>query len=112
MITHNWNCKTVDAYPEKNGVVNLIHKVNFTVDSESSELDSDGNTYKARYFGSQLLNTDEVADFIPFENITNSILVIWIKESMGSNTVLNIENKLEEKINSLISPTSIQLTIN
>lgn len=111
MITHNWNCNTVDAYPEKNGVVNLIHKVHFTVDSVSSELDAIGEAYTAKYFGAQDLNTDEVVGFVPFENLTNAQLVIWVKEAMGTTAVANIEGKLEEKINSLIAPTSIQLTI-
>jgi hypothetical protein len=108
MINYSWNCNTVDAYPEMNGVLNVIHRVHFNVKATSDEPTED-EPYSAEYIGAQFLNTEGITNFIPFESLTNTQLTSWIKEAMGTTAVANIERRLEEKVNSLISPTSIQL---
>ena len=74
MINHVWSCKKVDAYPQKDGVVNLIHRLHFTVEAVSDQLDGDV-PFSSTYIGSQELVTDDVTNFVSFENLTNEILI-------------------------------------
>ena len=116
MITYDWNCKTVDAYPQDGEYVDLVYNVHWRVTGVSDELRPDELTpddiaYSATNIGTQSLNTSDVTVFIPFEDLTNEIVVEWTKGAMGEEQVASIEASIESQINSLITPTSVTLTI-
>jgi len=111
MINYNWDCKTVDAYPQFEGHTNLVYKVHWIVKGISDELKPDGEYYSSTTTGTQTLDTKNITDFIPFENLTNEQVVAWTKGAMGNYQVNSIEDKIENRINSLITPASITLII-
>lgn len=37
-------------------------------------------------------------DFIPFENLTEELVVTWVKDALGDDAVLAIENALETRL--------------
>jgi len=49
--------------------------------------------------------------FIPFEDLTNEIVVEWTQAAMGEEQVASIETSIASQIESIINPTSITLTI-
>jgi hypothetical protein len=85
--------------------------VHWIVTGTSSEVDPEGNPYSSRVIGTQLLNTDDITDFIPFEDLTNEQIVIWTQTTMGEEQVTSIEATVASNINLLISPISITLEI-
>jgi len=109
--TYNWNCKTVDAYPQDGDYTDLVYNVHWIVTGISSELDSQGVAYNVTNIGTQTLDTSEVTDFIPFEDLTNDEVVAWTKGAMGNEQVAEIEASIEKQIQNLITPTSITLVI-
>ena len=111
MITYNWNCKTVDAYPQDGEYADLVYNVHWRVTGVSDELKPDGTAYSATNIGTQTLDVSDVTEFIPFEDLTNEQVVAWTKGAMGEEQVASIEASIESQINSLITPTSITLTI-
>jgi len=111
MITYDWNCKTVDAYPQDGEYADLVYNVHWIVTGVSDELKSDGTAYSVTNIGTQSLNTSDVTVFIPFEDLTNEIVVEWTKAAMGEEQVASIEASIESQINSLITPTTVTLTI-
>jgi len=111
MITYDWNCKTVDAYPQDGEYTDLVYNVHWIVTGVSDELKPDGTTYSATNIGTQNLNVSDVTEFIPFEDLTNEIVVGWTQEAMGEEQVASIEASIESQINSLITPTTVTLTI-
>ncbi len=111
MITYNWNCKTVDAYVEEAGNDDVVYNVHWIVTGESDQLDPDGNAYSATNIGTQTLDTSDVTDFIPFEDLTNEQVVTWTKGAMGEEQVASIEASIQSQIDSLITPTTVTLTI-
>ena len=111
MITYNWNCKTVDAYPQNEEYSDLVYNVHWLVTGVSDELKPDGTTYSATNIGTQSLNTSEVTVFIPFEDLTNEVVVEWTKRAMGSSQVSDIENSIASQIGSLITPNTVTLNI-
>jgi hypothetical protein len=111
MTTYNWNCKTVDAYPQDGEYTDLVYNVHWIVTGVSDELNPEGIAYSATNIGTQTLDTSEVTDFIPFEDLTNEQVVAWTKGAMGEEQVASIEASIQSQIDALITPTTVTLTI-
>ena len=111
MITYNWNCKTVDAYPIVGDEADVVYNVHWRVTGTSDQVGPQGNPYSSTNIGTQTLNTEDITDFIPFDQLTNEQVVEWTKSTMGEEQVLSIESSIESQINNLITPSSVTLTI-
>ena len=104
MIIYDWNCKTVDVHPQEKEQTNVVYKVHWVV----TGVDGD---YSSNAIGTQIVPLSEGGPFIPFEDLTNEIVVEWTKEAMGEETVASIEAGIASQIESLINPTSVTMTI-
>ena len=111
METYNWNCKTVDCYIEQEGDADVVYNVHWIVTGISDTLDPEENPYSATNIGTQTLNTDDITDFIPFDEVTNDQIVTWTQAAMGEEQVASIEANIASTINLLINPTTITLTV-
>jgi len=108
MTNYDWNCKTVDAYPQDGDYTDVVYNVHWIVTGTS---DSEGVTYSATSIGTQVLDTSVITDFIPFDELTNEQVVSWTKSAMGEEQVDSIETAIQSEIDNLINPTSVTLTI-
>ena len=111
MINYNWNCRTVDAYVEQNEEADVVYNVHWIVSGVSDTLDSNGSPHSATSIGTQTLDTDDIVNFKPFDQVTNEDMVAWTKEAMGEEQVTQIEAGIASQIESLITPITITLTI-
>ena len=111
MITYDWNCRTVDTYPSVGELKDVVYNVHWRVTGMSEELDSQGNPYQATNIGIQTLNTEDVTDFIPVDELTNEQVTEWVKSTMDEEEVSRIEENIKNQINNLITPKSITLTL-
>ena len=111
MTTFNWNCRTVDVYPTDENYADVVYNVHWIVTGTSDQLDPQDNPYTATSIGTQTLNTSDITDFIPFEDLTNEEVVAWTQGAMGEEQVTQIEANIEAQIENLITPTSLTLTI-
>tara|TARA_R110000824_G_scaffold90485_1_gene220961 strand:+ start:32 stop:445 length:414 start_codon:yes stop_codon:yes gene_type:complete len=110
MTTYNWNCKTVDAYPQDGEYADLVYNVYWIVTGISDQLNPKGVAYSATNIGTQTLDVSDVTDFIPFEDLTNEQVVTWTQSAMGAEQVASIEASIQSQIDSLITPTTVTLT--
>ena len=104
MATYNWNCKTVDVHPQEEGQTDVVYNVHWTVTGVNGD-------YSVTNIGTQIVPLNEGGDFIPFEDLTNEIVVEWTKEAMGEEQVASIEADIAGQIEALINPTSVTLII-
>tara|TARA_R100000541_G_scaffold39687_1_gene47443 strand:+ start:603 stop:923 length:321 start_codon:yes stop_codon:yes gene_type:complete len=104
MITYNWNCKTVDVHPQEEGQTDVVYNVHWIV----TGVDGD---YSVTNIGTQVVPLSEGGTFIPFEDLTNEVVVEWTKEAMGEEQVASIEAGLAGQIEALINPTSVTMTM-
>jgi len=104
MITYNWNCRTVDVHPQEEGQTDVVYNVHWTV----TGVDGD---YSVTNIGTQVVPLSEGGTFIPFEDLTNEVVVEWTKEAMGEEQVASIEASIAGQIEALINPTSVTMTI-
>jgi hypothetical protein len=104
MITYDWNCKTVDVHPQEDEQTDVVYNVHWIVTGTNGD-------YSSNAIGTQIVPLSEGSTFIPFEDLTNEIVVEWTKEAMGEETVESIEAGIASQIESLINPTSVTMTI-
>lgn len=104
MITYDWNCKTVDVHPQEEGETNVVYNVHWRVNGTKED-------YSAANIGTQIVTLNPEAEFIPFDELTNEIIVDWTKEAMGEEQVEAIEGSIASQIAELENPTSITMTI-
>jgi len=110
-VTYEWNCKTVDVHPTEGSETDVVYNVHWIVTGVSDELDPDGNAYKSNSIGTQTVSLNPESEFIPFEDLTNEIVVEWTKGAMGEEQVEAIESGIKEFIDQEINPTSVTMTI-
>lgn len=104
MIAYDWNCKTVDVHPQEEGETDVVYNVHWIV----TGVDGD---YSASCIGTQVVPLNEGGTFIPFEDLTNDVVVAWTKEAMGEEQVTQIEASVASEIEGKINPTSVTMTI-
>ena len=108
---YNWNCKTVDVHPTEGSETDVVYNVHWIVTGVSDELDPQGNAYQSTSIGTQTVPLDPESEFIPFEDLTNEIVVGWTKDAMGVEQVASIEAGIQQAIDLEINPTSVTMTI-
>jgi len=106
-----WNCKTVDVYPTDGSLTDVVYNVHWIVTGTSSEVDSEGNAYIATSIGTQVLDTSNITNFIPIEDLTNAEVVAWTQAAIGTEQVTAIEAGVVAAVALLITPTSITMQI-
>ena len=111
MITYDWNCKTVDVHPQEEGETDVVYNVHWIVTGTSDQLDAQGNPYSSTNIGTQVVPLDPETPFIPFDELTNEVVVGWTKDAMGEEQVQSIEDSIASQIAELENPTSITMTI-
>lgn len=111
MITYDWNCKSVDAYPQDGTYTDVVYNVYWIATGTSDELNVQGLPYAFQDMGTQVFDVSNITTFIPFKDLTNEIVVEWTKGAMGAEKVAGIEANIQSQINALITPTSVALLI-
>ena len=109
--TYSWNCKTVDCYPTFDEETDVVYNIHWRLTATSSDVDSEGNPYVASVYGTQSISTDNIENFIPFADLTNTIVTGWVETTMGEEEVASLKSNLDSNIESEINPTSVTLQI-
>jgi len=89
MTTFNWTIQQMDRLTAEGFVVTVHYNVYAT----------DG-TYSASTYGT-CGYTQESSTFIPYDDLTQAIVVGWVQESLGKDTV---EASLQAQIDALKNP--------
>ena len=105
MINYEWDCRTVDVYPSKEDLTNVIYNVHYRVTG------TDEDNISETIIGTIGLNTENIIDFISIDQLTNDNVVVWVKETMGEDQVSSIENAIASTIDDKKNPKSITMTI-
>ena len=110
-VEYNWNCTTVDVHPTEDDETNVVYNVHWAVTGTSDELDPQDEPYQSNSVGTQIVTYDPESEFIPFDELTNEIVVAWTKDAMGEEQVFSLEKSIEEAIDLQINPTSVTMTV-
>ena len=96
MTTYTWNVTAL--YTET-----VAGEQNYVVIANYEVIGVDGQ-YTAGLSNIARFNTASVSPFIPYENLTNEIVVGWIQTDLGVDGVSNLEACIQGQIDSQINP--------
>ena len=111
MINYEWNCKTVDVYPEHDNESDVVYNVHWRLNAVSDQQDAEGNNYAASVYGTHSVNADDISSFVPFADLTNDTVTGWVTAGMGEDEVASLKSGLDAQIALLITPTSVTKNI-
>ena len=99
MTTFTW--KVTALYTQS-----INGKEDYVVIANCETIGVDGD-YKAVVPNVIQFSTEDVTTFIPYADLTEAIVVGWIKESLGVDGVANLEACIQGQIDSQINPPAV-----
>lgn len=97
MTTYNWT--VTQLYTET-----IEGKSDYVVNAVYDVVGVDGEYTASLTSNNAQFSTANVTTFIPYEDLTEAIVVAWIKESLGENGIISIEACIQGQIDSQINP--------
>ena len=83
---------------ERHTADGVVFTVHYTVNA-------DDGTYSAGAYGSLGLEAPEPDSMIPFDNLTEEIVVGWVKDKFGEEKVAEIEQALQAQLDEKHAPS-------
>jgi hypothetical protein len=96
MTTYTWLVTTL-------WTETIAGEQNYVVIASYNVTGVDG-TYSASLSNTAQFSTANVSNFIPYEDLTNEIVIGWIQQDLGVNGVNSIEACIQGQIDSQINP--------
>lgn len=100
-ITNTWGVVQLDAYPEKDGLTDVVFTVHWNLTGD----DNEGHTGYA--YGSVGVTLDEGGSYTPYNELTKEQVVGWVQESLGAEQVASLEASVASQIEQQINPTVV-----
>ena len=100
MTTYTWKVSQLERESSDGYVFTAHWNVNATETVEDK-------TYSAGAYGSIGLERPE-EDLIPFEELTEELVVSWVLDKLGEEQVVNMETSLTNQIQEQKTPSKIQ----
>lgn len=95
MTTYTWHVADLERHTA-DGAVYTVHWTCTATNANKT----------AGSYGSIGLDAPEPDNMIPFEQLTEEIVIGWVKEKLGAEGVANIEASLDNQLAELIAPTT------
>ena len=92
--TFSWNIANLEHHTA-DGVVFTVH---YTISAHD-------NVYSSSAYGSIRLEAPEPDSMIPFDNLTEEIVVGWVKGKFGDEKVAEIETELQAQLDEKHAPS-------
>ncbi len=102
----NWKYLDAEVYAEYNNLLNVVASISWVC-----ELVDNGNVVSLN--GKTGLDTENIDEnYILLENITYEIADGWVKNKLGQENVLKIEESLSERLSDIINPKMTKVVFN
>ncbi len=87
----------LDCVPQDGDLINFVVVVNWARFVKET---INGVEYFASVYGAQSFSKDDVANFIPYENLTYDIVCGWLDASIDVSALdLNLDAQIENQVN-------------
>ena len=97
-ITYTWTATSLIGYPTLEGETDVVTRACYTV------LADDGEGHTADYSNFAYTPLDPSVPFIPFADLTNEIIIGWVKYSIGPDLIASIEGSLAIQVERQVTP--------
>ena len=93
-----WSIVQLDYAISSGGEANVVNNIHW----QCTDADADGNA--GRTYGSQGIPTDDLSDFIAYDDITEANAIAWVKAALGEDGVSDQEAAVAAQIALLKTP--------
>ena len=93
-----WSIVQLDYSISSGGETNVVNNIHW----QCTDADADGN--QGRTYGSQAIATDDLSDFIAYDDITEANGIAWLKAALGDDGVSDQEAAVAAQIALLKTP--------
>jgi hypothetical protein len=99
-----WIINQMDCYPTEDGDVDVVFTVHYGCKDEEVVGEE---TYTGYVYGSVGVTHDAEGEFIPYAQLTEEVVVGWVKEALGEETVAATEAAVLQQIEDQKNPKVI-----
>lgn len=102
--SYAWSVTSMDCYPQFEGQSNVVFNIKWKLTASD-----DINQYS--FCGSQDISFNSEADFTPYKNLTENIVLDWVKNTLGEATIASIIKSVDVHLASMSIPRSVSLDL-
>lgn len=102
MINFNWVTNPLDCVIDEDGLTNVVQTVHWRLTG------TDENGVSSDVYGAQSFPAPEAEGYIPFEELTQEIVVGWLESVLD---VEALEKQIEDAIFLINNPVMVQLSL-
>ena len=92
-----WKIENVKVYNTLNGNDDVIYLVNYNVCAS----DGNGNVYLLPKQSN--LDISSITNFVPFADLTETIVIGWVKDALGASGVTETEQEATNALNEMLN---------
>ena len=98
---YTWSIAQLDCYPEHEGHSDVVMTAHWRLTGVDGE-------HTAGVYGTVGLTLDPEADFTPFADLTETVVIGWVKDVMGEEAVAAHEANVAAQIEAHINPPVVR----
>jgi hypothetical protein len=103
-MTITWKIDALDCKPQEGGLNDVVITAHWRCNAADGE-------HNASVYSAIGLGTPSAQSFIPYNQLTESQVVAWVKSAMGQEAVQAAEESVAQQIQSLIAPAVVTLPL-
>lgn len=92
-----WKVKQMDCYPEKDGEPDVVFTVHWILSH------TEGG-YTGKVYGTVVLQLDPYSPFTPYDQLTETQVIGWVKSALGPKVVAEYEDAVMSQIQEQKNP--------
>ena len=102
MIDYTWKINSLDCHTNLDGKTNVVYTIHWSLIGEE-----DTNT--ASVYSSASVEVPEGSAFVEYDDLTQDIVVEWLENSIGSETITAHKENIANQIDLQKAPVTVNL---
>jgi hypothetical protein len=102
--TYTWSVKKMTAHAKEGNFENIIHSVEWDC-SATDDVDTVATS------GTQAIEFNAGSSFTPSNQLTEQLVVGWVKTAMGQQTVSAVQSQLDAQLQEVKTPETVNIAL-
>ena len=99
--TYNWTISALDCIPDVDG------KTDYVVVAHWQCQGTDGTFFGQVYNTATFVVNPDKPDYVPYADLTEEMVVTWVQETLGTDTVEAVYRSIDTQIEGQVNPTIV-----
>lgn len=99
--TYTWTISALDCIPDLDGKLDYVVVAHWTCTG------TDGTFSGSVYNTATFVVDPQKSDYVPYADLTEEMVVGWVQETLGTDTVEAVYRSIDTQIQGQVSPTIV-----